>query len=76
MRGLRFIPACAGNIKTHSQKRFSKTVHPRLRGEHAKAIQSLTVYPGSSPPARGTSSERHQPKGNGRFIPACAGNMS
>jgi len=31
----RFIPACAGNTTLPQFVRFSKTVHPRVRGEHA-----------------------------------------
>ena len=72
----RFIPACAGNTRASSIMETRRTVHPRLRGEHALSPKEQLIMGGSSPPARGT------PRTEGllplclRFIPACAGNTA
>ena len=72
----RFIPACAGNTSCNvfSSARFS--VHPRLCGEHFCAICANTLFPGSSPPVRGTLPTSRRRRLNLRFIPACAGNTA
>ena len=72
--GERFIPACAGNTCTRPTTRRPRTVHPRVRGEHAHDDLCAAKIRGSSPRARGT---RPGTSGRGRqrrFIPACAGN--
>ena len=61
----RFIPACAGNTPpTNSCSRYS-TVHPRVCGEHARAIPAEDVVGGSSPRVRGTPRRRS----SARFAP-------
>ena len=71
----RFIPACAGNMALPCSPPISKTVHPRLRGEHIALISALNRSCGSSPPARGTFRLHVLCSIRRGFIPACAGNM-
>ena len=52
----RFIPACAGNIPLCDARRRLLAVHPRVRGEHLYGGSVNTISAGSSPRARGTSS--------------------
>ena len=70
----RFIPACAGNAPARPSSRPAPPVHPRVCGERAIADEIAGNASGSSPRVRGTPSARQSGKGNGRFIPACAGN--
>ena len=72
----RFIPACAGNTKARGIPQSIRSVHPRLRGEHALAVESVADETGSSPPARGTPATRRSSRFTRRFIPACAGNTA
>jgi len=72
----RFIPACAGNTRAASRGRTGTTVHPRVRGEHGDAGDSVIIIGGSSPRARGTHVSRFVCQPHCRFIPACAGNTS
>ena len=72
----RFIPACAGNTAHFSAYSSGVTVHPRLRGEHARGRRVLAPTCGSSPPARGTRATLNAWDDGSRFIPACAGNTS
>ena len=70
----RFIPACAGNTSRRGQAVLTRTVHPRVCGEHVNSTISKSASSGSSPRVRGT---RGRPASIGegrRFIPACAGN--
>ena len=76
VRDDRFIPACAGNTGWSSALPESRTVHPRLRGEHIRNGDGLREPGGSSPPARGTLCGRETPMTEFRFIPACAGNTA
>jgi len=72
----RFIPACAGNTRGSSDGQGGAPVHPRVCGEHPVQMR-LTVEPlGSSPRVRGTRAPAETPVGEGRFIPACAGNTA
>ena len=73
--GLRFIPACAGNIIQSRSNRNSRTVHPRVCGEHFFGRNNPEERTGSSPRVRGTSSVSRSGAFTGRFIPACAGNI-
>ena len=54
--------------------RCGRLVHPHLRGEHVRAVHPAGVWPGSSPPARGTHLVTRRHDRQRRFIPACAGN--
>ena len=57
-RGLRFIPARAGNTWSCRHSPRSSPVHPRPRGEHQHHHSSRPSRAGSSPPARGTPEEQ------------------
>ena len=70
----RFIPASAGNTPRYGQSGFSPAVHPRERGEHGAALVRHVGQLGSSPRARGTRGGGVADGGDGRFIPASAGN--
>ena len=70
----RFIPACAGNTGDTVGTAFFLTVHPRMRGEHARQTARHHSAAGSSPHARGTLSHWQNAQFPARFIPACAGN--
>ncbi len=70
----RFIPACAGNARTRSARPGSGPVHPRVCGERAQRYEPEDAVAGSSPRVRGTLAVAAQRQGQGRFIPACAGN--
>ena len=52
----------------------SRSVHPRMRGEHDRYAEHELARVGSSPHARGTLPGRVGPYPHVRFIPACAGN--
>ena len=73
-RGLRFIPARAGNTWSCRHSPRSSPVHPRPRGEHQHHHSSRPSRAGSSPPARGTRREDPGSQPRHRFIPARAGN--
>ena len=73
-KGIRFIPADAGNAEMSFTASVTGSVHPRGRGER---IGSRLIHPikhGSSPRTRGTRSLCASDSGTGRFIPADAGN--
>ena len=70
----RFIPACAGNANRACTGQTGATVHPRMRGERSKMMQSHSPSLGSSPHARGTLHIFTDNNLRIRFIPACAGN--
>ena len=70
----RFIPAGAGNTAWRRMGMLSCPVHPRWRGEHAGAGRRGARGGGSSPLARGTPGLHLRAVGEGRFIPAGAGN--
>ena len=71
---IRFIPACAGNTITEPFPMRMFPVHPRVCGEHAKAILKDYEGAGSSPRVRGTPDCSRRRVKLQRFIPACAGN--
>ena len=73
-RGLRFIPASAGNTRPSARRRSRSPVHPRVRGEHQVRQRILDYADGSSPRPRGTRDHRHLERRQRRFIPASAGN--
>ena len=72
----RFIPACAGNTPPRCWSSQSRTVHPRMRGEHQRKDTAGLIWTGSSPHARGTREIFQSHFAQIRFIPACAGNTS
>jgi len=50
------------------------SVHPHVRGEHARPRPSVAAAIGSSPRAWGTHDRRARSHGRRRFIPTCVGN--
>ena len=72
----RFIPACAGNSWHGHLSHGCTPVHPRVRGEQGKSIDTTAAVTGSSPRARGTDHPSCRIAFGRRFIPACAGNSS
>ena len=75
-RAVRFIPACAGNIRSVMDSGRRIPVHPRVCGEHPPWMASVRASHGSSPRVRGTSPPLGVVSPAIRFIPACAGNIS
>ena len=75
-RGLRFIPARAGNTGRCGGMSCLNAVHPRSRGEHFSSGKTKSHLDGSSPLARGTPAGSARSRSGGRFIPARAGNTS
>ena len=71
---IRFIPAYAGNASCLRRHAESMTVHPRIRGERARAGIGHEVEAGSSPHTRGTRVLIQHDSEIQRFIPAYAGN--
>src|SRR5690554_4934369 len=70
----RFIPADAGNGRTHAEQVGDNAVYPRGCGErHLAGVDRLTVA-GLSPRMRGTAVSLQDQVFNNRFIPADAGN--
>ena len=68
------IPACAGNTKHGLCDYRHFWDHPRMRGEHRRAVVSASRSSGSSPHARGTPALDVPVVGTWGIIPACAGN--
>ena len=75
-RGIRFIPARAGNTSALRCLSATPTVHPRAGGEHRAAVRRTCLTTGSSPRGRGTPGPTLRDRGCGRFIPARAGNTA
>ena len=71
---IRFIPAWAGNTTGRVPMTVSRTVHPRVGGEHSLRILTLPSVAGSSPRGRGTRVRIADCQCQSRFIPAWAGN--
>ena len=72
----RFIPACAGNTLNCLATPNTRSVHPRVCGEHRDEPVSGRCFHGSSPRVRGTQTTFQMVKLKNRFIPACAGNTT
>ena len=71
---IRVIPACAGNAQ-HGQFAVALPAgHPRVCGERQTRCVRAVFSVGSSPRVRGTLYAHVAGLGNGRVIPACAGN--
>src|SRR5690606_15823192 len=75
-RGLRIIPASAGNTTLMGSGTSPFPDHPRERGEHVAVRVDGERVLGSSPRARGTRRGSLQGKGVDRIIPASAGNTA
>ncbi len=73
-RRRRFIPARAGNTTRPVVRGTLIPVHPRASGEHCIQFRVGVSQFGSSPRERGTLWRQVRRSGNGRFIPARAGN--
>ena len=73
-RGIRFIPACAGNASPRRPARSPPAVHPRVCGERVARQTANAGVAGSSPRVRGTPTRQPGKRYSMRFIPACAGN--
>ena len=71
---VRFIPAPAGNTRRATFSRWFPSVHPRACGEHLIRYYERAWEIGSSPRLRGTRTQSAGTPGQGRFIPAPAGN--
>ena len=74
VRGLRLIPARAGNTIRRKSREKSAPAHPRSRGEHSSSDSSSLLSAGSSPLARGTRLGLARSSLPCRLIPARAGN--
>ena len=74
LRGIRFIPAGAGNTSSSSASSANVTVYPRWRGEHERQLVVNLARRGLSPLARGTHVFQNDLPVTERFIPAGAGN--
>ena len=74
--GMRFTPACAGNIGVAPPMTNPEKVHPRLCGEYVVPILDSNHLTGSPPPVRGISGFIHSANLCSRFTPACAGNIN
>ncbi len=72
----RFIPAWAGNTCSHLSPTVTKSVHPRVGGEHSSDCARRTHSNGSSPRGRGTRPKPKPQPSASRFIPAWAGNTN
>ena len=70
------IPACAGSTRPGSGCRPWPWDHPRVRGEHCGSGSLISLYPGSSPRARGARFSAGPQGARGGIIPACAGSTA
>ena len=68
------IPAYAGNTFSATPTPTSTGDHPRVCGEHPKAVPLTEASAGSSPRMRGTPERHHVAPRQGGIIPAYAGN--
>ncbi len=50
----RFIPACAGNVKSKTPIRIKNSVHPRVCGKRSTTVLAISISAGSSPRVRET----------------------
>ncbi len=73
---LRFIPACAGNVRSSTRIARRTAVHPRVCGKRRRERDFPLNAAGSSPRVRETLKLRCIYVRENRFIPACAGNVS
>ena len=73
-RRVRIIPALAGNTRPGGVRPCKSPDHPRSRGEYLDRLGGGDTYDGSSPLSRGIRAEVRDGVGDGRIIPALAGN--
>ncbi len=71
----RFIPTCVGNISKYHRRRYRRTVHPHVCGEHSASRCAPFLFNGSSPRVWGTCHACRQSHDIVRFIPTCVGNI-
>ena len=71
--GQGLIPACAGSTPIGSGSSRTCGAHPRMRGEHDPAFESMCLRDGSSPHARGAHAGELPNVQVRGLIPACAG---
>ena len=71
---MRFIPACAGNARSHLRLHSRAAVHPRVCRERISIGLPFASSSGSSPRVQGTQGIDEEAARLARFIPACAGN--
>ena len=71
MRGL--IPAHAGKTGRHGPQTWSRTAHPRSRGENEAELSPSSDDSGSSPLTRGKPTGARRTRARSRLIPAHAG---
>ena len=71
---LRITPACAGNTRSGSPKKWLIWDHPRLRGEYNISLIFIFFDLGSPPLARGIPAARPDIEAEVGITPACAGN--
>ncbi len=69
-----FTPAYAGNTRRLHISASALPAHPRLRGEHPRAIRKFRLRRRSPPPARGTRCSMWLTVVSYPLTPACAGN--
>ena len=69
----RIIPAYAGSTQFSPARSPKRRDHPRIRGEHAGAVQELPIGGGSSPHTRGAPPRSSPGSRPSRIIPAYAG---
>jgi len=74
LKGMRFIPAPAGNARPPRSSACRTSVHPRACGERPPAAADSASASGSSPRLRGTLLGIQAHTSKSRFIPAPAGN--
>ena len=72
----RITPAYAGNTEILEVREFKTGDHPRLRGEHSKALRLIKGRQGSPPPTRGTHIIKRIRFKRTRITPAYAGNTA
>ena len=70
------IPAYAGSTLSATCGEGLFWDHPRIRGEHKRPWELLTLTEGSSPHTRGAQEARRQDARRGGIIPAYAGSTS
>ena len=71
----RFIPAYTGNIQYRGRQHDTRSVHPRIHGEHPSSLSHNNNPGGSSPHTRGTLGDVARKPNHDRFIPAYTGNI-
>ena len=70
------IPACAGSTPSILYRAGRREDHPRMRGEHKRALFLVGGLKGSSPHARGALDASTLDRFEYGIIPACAGSTA